>query len=107
METINIKPEYLEEIKGILEKYIPGVEVWAFGSRLGDFCHDGSDLDLVLKYRDNIPVPLEKIQILKESFSESNIPFLIDVIDWARIPDSFHDEILKGYVIIQDSKPGR
>ena len=36
----------------------------------------------------------------KEMIKESNIPILVQVLDWNRIPKSFHDNILKNYVTL-------
>ena len=32
---------------------------------------------------------------------ESNLPIRVDVVDWARIPASFHREIEQAYVVVQ------
>ena len=42
---LNVKQQYLEELKSILNEYCPNAEVWAYGSRLTEDCHSGSDLD--------------------------------------------------------------
>ena len=34
------------------------------------------------------------------AFSESNLPILVDIQDWARIPDSFREEIERTGVVI-------
>ena len=40
---------YREQLEALLSKHVPGVEVWAYGSRVNGESHDGSDLDLVLR----------------------------------------------------------
>jgi len=35
---------------------------------------------------------------------ESDIPILVDVLDWARLLESFHERIRRGYVVIQEGK---
>jgi hypothetical protein len=37
---------------------------------------------------------------LQEALVESDIPILVQVVDWARIPVSFHAEIEVGYVVV-------
>ena len=37
---------------------------------------------------------------LREDFSESEIPILVDVFDWARIPEEFRSEIARSHVVI-------
>jgi len=36
-----------------------------------------------------------------EALKESNIPLLIQVMDWARIPTSFHSNILPAYEVLR------
>jgi predicted nucleotidyltransferase len=85
----------------LLELYVPEVSAWAYGSRVKGQAHEASDLDLVLRSADLSPIPIEKMARLREALSESNIPILVDVKDWARLPESFHDEILKLHVILK------
>jgi hypothetical protein len=37
----------------------------------------------------------------KEAFVESNIPIIVQLVDWAYIPKSFHEEILAKYAVVQ------
>jgi predicted nucleotidyltransferase len=101
MPEINIQPEYLEEIKAILNRYVPDAEVWAYGSRVGGSCHEGTDLDLVLRNSSDLGAPIREIGAVKEAIGESNVPFLVDVLDWARLPRSFQEEIEKNYMVIE------
>jgi hypothetical protein len=34
-------------------------------------------------------------------FLESDLPIRVDVMDWARIPPAFRQEIERGYVVVQ------
>ena len=44
---------------------------------------------------------------LVEAFQESNIPILIQAHDWARLPESFHREIERDYVVVQEGAKGQ
>jgi len=66
------------------------LEVWAYGSRVSGSAHDRSDLDLVLRSADLKKLPADALTDIKEKIQESNIPILVEVFDWARLPDSFH-----------------
>ena len=68
-----------------------------FGSRVNKQNHETSDLDLVIHQKNTTSDAFIKF---KESILDSNIPILIDVLDWANIPDSFKDEIQKSHVVI-------
>ena len=43
---------------------------------------------------------------LKEAIEESNIPILVQMHDWARLPESFHREIERDYVVVQNGAEG-
>lgn len=94
---LNVKQEYLNELKNIFSNYCPKAEIWAYGSRLTNDCHSGSDLDLTVKtFNDENKYLYE----LKELLNDSDIPFLIDINISDNLPQSFQDEILKNYVKI-------
>lgn len=94
---LNVKQEYLNELKNIFSNYCPKAEIWAYGSRLTNDCHSGSDLDLTVKtFNDENKYLYE----LKELLNDSDIPFLIDINIFDNLPQSFQDEILKNYVRI-------
>lgn len=94
---LNVKQEYLSELKNIFSNYCPNAEIWAYGSRLTNDCHSGSDLDLTVKtFNDENKYLYE----LKELLNDSDIPFLIDINIFDNLPQSFQDEILKNYVKI-------
>ena len=68
--------------------------MWAYGSRIDGFAHSGSDLDIAI-------VGEGDISVLKTALEESNIPFLVDVVKFENLPESFQKEILKKYVVLQ------
>jgi len=37
---------------------------------------------------------------VRDAFSESNLPILVDILDWARIPGSFREEIERTGVVV-------
>ena len=79
---------------------MPGVEVWAYGSRVNGRSHDGSDLDLVLRGPALEPLDGGFYDLL-EAIEKSNIPILIQAHDWAMLPESFHRGIERDYVVVQ------
>ena len=86
----NKDKELLTEIFSSLD--IP-VEVWAYGSRVDGTAHEGSDLDLVIMGQNREKIPVETFLELKDKIRNSNIPILVDLFDWARLPESFHKNI--------------
>ena len=62
--------------------------------------HEGSDLDLVLRSHTLEPLGPEYSDLVA-ALEESNIPILVQVHDWARLPKSFRREIQRAYVVLQ------
>ena len=91
-------------IEELLEERLPGVEVWAYGSRVSGRSHDASDLDLVLRSPGLQPIPARELAAFTEALRDSNIPFLVDAHDWARLPDMFQREIEREHVVRADGK---
>ena len=91
------------EILRLLARYLPDVTAWAYGSRVNGEAHEGSDLDIVLRSPDLSPIPIEALQDFVEALRESNIPILVEARDWARLPEYFHGEILRGYVVLKEA----
>ena len=99
---IDLKSEYLQEIKKILAKHASDCEVRVFGSRVTGRAMTYSDLDLVLVGPHVLD--LQKMIEIKQAFSESYLPILVDVLDWNSISDNFKKVIEEKYEVIQ--KPG-
>lgn len=97
MAELNVKPEYLKMLLEIFEKYCPKAEIWAYGSRVNGGSHDGSDLDLTVKSFGAANVNLAKLKTL---ISESNIPFLVDINEYDKLPESFRNEIKNSCIVI-------
>ena len=97
---LHLSSKHRRVLEALLRKHLPRVEVWAYGSRVNGRSHDGSDLDLVLRGPDLNEIPIGQLGEFEEAVRESNIPFLVEARDWARLPERFHWEIERGYVPI-------
>ena len=73
------------------------LKILAYGSRVNGTAHEASDLDLVIISGDQNSLDIDELVKFKELLLESNIPILVQVVDWYRIPESFHQNILKRY----------
>lgn len=71
------------------------IETLAYGGRVNGNSHDASDLDLVIRTTDLAPLDFRELFNFQEQLQESNIPILVQVMDWNKIPGSFHNNILK------------
>ena len=100
VEELHLSPRHREEIEALLHKHLPGVDVWAYGSRVNGRSHDGSDLDLVLRGPKLAEIDTSRIADFIEVLQDSTIPFLVEVRDWARLPESFHHEVEREHVVL-------
>ncbi len=100
IDRLDLPTRYREQVEAILREHVPDVEVWAYGSRVNGMNHEASDLDLVLRGPDLAPIPLDQLVELTEAFEKSNIPILVEARDWTRLPESFHKEIERDYVVL-------
>ena len=100
-DRLDLPRRYRDQIEALLREHVPGVEVWAYGSRVNGRSHEGSDLDLVLRGPDLQRIPGGQLLDLTEALEESNIPILVQTHDWAGLPESFHREIEREYVVVQ------
>ena len=69
---IDISPGQWEIVHDILQRHVPGHEVWAFGSRARRRAKPYSDLDLAIITQ--APLPLDTRAALSSEFSESDLP---------------------------------
>ena len=99
--VLDLPERYLSTLLGLLERYVPGAEVWAYGSRVSGEAHEGSDLDLVLRNPAGLEKPVSNLSALMGALKESDLPIVVDVVDWAEIPETFRDEIERGYVMVK------
>ena len=99
-DRLHLPLRYRQEIELLLRKHAPGVDVWAYGSRVTGQGHDGSDLDLVLRGPSLAPIPSDTLRALKNALQDSNITILVEERDWARLPERFHREIEREYVTL-------
>lgn len=97
-----LRPQDLKLLQELLAQHLPAdTAVWAYGSRVNGDAYDGSDLDLVLRGAGLRELPSTMLSQLREELTESNLPILVDVHDWARLPASFHERILARYEVLR------
>ncbi len=106
-KQLDLPHHYRQQLETLLRRHLPTVEVWAYGSRVNGQGHDGSDLDLVLRSPELQQIPTDSLASFSEALRESAIPFLVEVHDWARLPESFHPEIEREHLVLvaADSRP--
>ena len=102
VKGLHLPPRHRKEIVALLHKHLPGVEVWAYGSRVNGQSHEGSDLDLALRGPRLAEIDTSRLADFIEALQDSTIPFLVEVRDWARLPTRFHHEIERAHVVLAE-----
>ena len=98
--AIDITTEQRKTLLALLRQFVPGVEVWAYGSRVRWTARPDSDLDLVAF---TTPAQRQWVVELKEAMDESDLPFLVDLHVWNEVPERFHEIIRREYVVLRES----
>jgi predicted nucleotidyltransferase len=101
---LELSPGELEIVRGILGRHVPEREVWAFGSRVRGRAKPYSDLDLAVLGEQ--PLGLSLRAELAEEFSESDLPFKVDLVDWATTSERFRQIIRREYVVLREAHDG-
>lgn len=96
---IDIRADYWEIVRDILHRHVPQYEVWAFGSRAKWTAKQHSDLDLAVIT--DQPLSLAVSASLVDDFTESDLPWRVDVVDWATTSESFRRIIESNKVVVQ------
>jgi uncharacterized protein len=92
---ITLKPEHLDFISSCLRQYLPEGRFLAFGSRVYGKPHRYSDLDIAIVT--DKPLDMVTLSSLNDVFTESDLPFKVDLVDWQRITPEFQNIILQRY----------
>jgi predicted nucleotidyltransferase len=98
---LHLPDRYLQMVLTILQTHLPHAEIWAYGSRVNGDYYDASDLDLVARQPDDLSRHQNNLGDVTDAFSESNLPIIVQLVDWDGIPESFHHEILAAYAVVQ------
>jgi len=100
---MKLEKHELAMVRHTLTDVVPSHEVRAFGSRVhGQRLKPFSDIDLVVMTE--IPLPSYLLGELKERFSESDLPYKVDIVDYALASPEFQRIIEQNYEVLQPSK---
>jgi len=98
MTSIDLDTRERAIVEGILRRHVPEKRVLAFGSRARGTAKPYSDLDLAIVSDTAIPIGL--MAALTDAFSESDLRFKVDVVDWATTSSEFRKIIERDAVVL-------
>lgn len=87
MPTIDAPAGALDVVLRALSRHVPNRDIRVMGSRAEGRSKPFSDLDLVVMGSE--PLDLRTIGQLRDAFDDSNLPFAVDIIEWASCSDGF------------------
>ena len=85
--SLDLRPGHWAIVREILRKHVPEREVVVFGSRATGTAKKYSDLDIAILGDE--PLSLDTIASIGEGLGDSDLPFKVDVVDWARADEAF------------------
>jgi type I restriction enzyme, S subunit len=85
--SIDVSPEHWQIVLDILARLCAAKEISVFGSRATGTSKQYSDLDLVIIGEQRLS--LSELADLTNAFAESDLPYKVDIVDWASISESF------------------
>lgn len=88
----------MQEVRAILVARLPNIPVWVFGSRVKGRAKPYSDVDLALITSE--PLTLRQQAELELAFTDSDLPFTVDLVDWASCSEAFKQIILQRYEVL-------
>lgn len=85
-------------LAAILAPHLGGATLLAFGSRVRGGAGPWADLDLCV--RGPAPLPWAQLETLREDLADSDLPFVVDLLDWHRLDPAIQAEIQACSVVL-------
>lgn len=98
-EKVAAPEHYLRYVVEEIERHVPEATVWAFGSRVKGSCRAESDLDLAVVCDEETAKKLARLGLV---FTESDVPFRVQLLDFNRLPENMQENIKKDYVVLYE-----
>ena len=92
--NLQLEEKHWNIVHQILSKY--PYKFYAYGSRVKGMARKFSDLDICFQEE----IPLSVISQLREEFSESNLPFEVELVNWKHMRPKFREMIKEDLVLI-------
>lgn len=97
---MQVRDVELALVREILARMLPGVPVFAFGSRVKSApVRRDSDLDICI--RGPKRSDLGTLGNLRDAFADSALPYRVDVVDWWDMAPDFRAAVERDFVKLQ------
>ena len=104
--TVDLSARHRRLVLKILAANLPATsKAWLFGSRAAGRARRYSDLDLAIDA--GRPMTLDETASLAEAFSESDLRYRVDIVDWRTIDAGFRTIIAEERVPLVETASGR
>ena len=97
---IDINQDHKDFIQEVLSKYNLIQYAYVFGSRVNFSARKYSDVDLLIKAPEEIDCTV--LLGIKEIFEESDLPLIIDLVDWHSLTEEFQNEFMRKAVKLSE-----
>lgn len=97
-QTLQIEQQHLAIVPSLLQQYLPSHKVYAFGSRAQHTAQRFSDLDLLIC--DTVALDTIKRIALQNAFSESDLPWKVDLVMQSELSSEFYELIQPDLALI-------
>ena len=98
---IDLPEDHRWLVLNVLRAHLPPrTKAWVFGSRATGRARRYSDLDLAIDAGRRLT--LDETARLSEAFSESDLPYRVDLVDWHDINDHWRQAILADRVALTE-----
>jgi uncharacterized protein len=99
---LDLDPRQLSTVRSILAQQLPQHSAWAFGSRVKGTAQRFSDLDILVQGQQAMDYTTKAN--LRLAFSESDLPFMVDIVDLKRCNQAFVQGIANERTLLR--RPG-
>ncbi len=104
--TLALSAEEQRILRAILRTHLPhAATVWVFGSRATGRAGRFSDLDLAIDA--GRPLSVDETASLREAFTESDLPFRVDLLDWRSVEAGFRQAIAPDRITLAAPAPAK
>ena len=99
--SIDLAPDHKQIVLAILRTYLPqDTKVWVFGSRAKGRARLYSDLDLAIDAGRRLT--LDERASLTEAFSDSDLPYSVDIVDWEDLDNRWRAAIAAERILLKE-----